>query len=515
MGEANVSNEHTVREFLNVLFKRKWTILLIFSSFVVAMLIGNSLTPLAYEANATLVIQRTRGEVLLSPLDSRSFQVQVGAQQDLNSEADLIKSRILLGEVAKDLQSELIQVTSAPIHPDMHYAGLTIAPVTEIASFVKALLQPPNRLTLSPEEQIVAQLSEGIRVSPVPASNVILVRYRHSDPQLAADVVNSLVQAYLDFTVKLRRKADAYRIFESQSEEAQERLRSLTRALSSFDEAAGIMAPQNQGEISFTRLAELENSAKLVRGDLALSRAKMQSIEAQLRATPRRVDTIKEMKWNPVIDDMKSRLARLQVEREQLLGRFTEKHRVVVENANQIRVVTEWLQRESEEVLGAARTDVNPTAQALARELAEVRAITAGLEAKERVLVAEVDSSRQRLARFHEQRSVRDELLREIKVAEDTHFFYKRKTEEARIDSLLDESKITNVKVAEWAQPPIRPTGLRRSLFLVLGSGAAMAAAVGIGFCREFLDSSLGTPEDVERRLDLPVLASISETKDQ
>ena len=51
---------------------------------------------------ATLLIQKTRGDVLLSPLDSRSFNVQMAPQQDLNSEADLVKSRLLLEAVAKE-----------------------------------------------------------------------------------------------------------------------------------------------------------------------------------------------------------------------------------------------------------------------------------------------------------------------------------------------------------------------------------------------------------------------------
>ena len=45
-----VDKEFALKDILNVLFKRKWTVLLIFFSFTVAMLVGNSLTPLEYEA---------------------------------------------------------------------------------------------------------------------------------------------------------------------------------------------------------------------------------------------------------------------------------------------------------------------------------------------------------------------------------------------------------------------------------------------------------------------------------
>jgi uncharacterized protein involved in exopolysaccharide biosynthesis len=506
-----LDNTFALKDLLNVLFKRKSTILLIFFSFTVAMLVGNSLTPLDYEARATLLIQKTRGDVLLSPLDSRSFNVQMAPQQDLNSEADLVKSRPLLEAVANELSSVLLPDTGAP---KPQHADLIFGPLDEAASLVKAVLRPPNQLKLSPVEQVIAALSEGIRVTTVPASNIMQVHYKNDDPKIAADVVNSLVQRYLDFTVQLRRK-DAYKIFDEQSQKSTEQLQQLRQALHSYDENAGIVAPQTQEEVSFARLAEMDNSLQFVRGDLARARAQARVLEAQLKSTPRRIETTQEMRWNAVKDELKKKLAELQIQRQQLLSRLTEKHRSVIENAQQIEVVTGLLDRESGEVLGAARSDVNPTAQGLAKDLADARATIAGLQAKEQTLMAEVEHSRRRLAQFHTLSIVRGQMIREIQAAEETHLFYLRKREEARIDSALDESKITNVKVAEWAKPPLGPTGLNRRLFLFLGAGVAMVAGVGVAFGRELMDRSVGTPEQAVRSLGLPVLASIPETKDE
>lgn len=507
-----MDNERTLRDLLNVLFKWKWTITLIFFAFSAALLVGNMLTPLAYEAKATLIMQRNRGEVLLSPLDSRSFNLQMAAPQDLNSEADLIKSRPLIEKVAIELSPQLRQIANAP---EVLSADMGLGQVAGVRTVVKAILQPRNRRILSPQEEVISALSEGIRVTPVPASNLMLVRYKHADPQVAADVVNSLVQGYLDFTVRLRRKAEAHKIFEMETQQAHHRLAQLTQNLHTFDQVAGIVAPDSQATVNFARHAELESSLNSVRSDLAKTGAQVRILQTQLKSIPTRIETFKEMKWNAVIDELKKRLADLEIQREQLLGRFTEKHRSVVENEMQIQILTEWLGRESVEVVGATRSDLNPMAQSLEKELLDTRATLAGAEAKEQVLAVEVQNSRQNLARFHSDSFARDELIREIKAAEDTHLFYKRKAEEARIDSVLDESKITNVKVAEWADAPLKPAGTGRSLFMFLGAGVAMIAAVGTAFGREVLDRSLTTPEETERQLDLPVLASIPERKDK
>lgn len=71
--------------------------------------------------------------------------------------------------------------------------------------------------------------------------------------------------------------------------------------------------------------------------------------------------------------------------------------------------------------------------------------------------------------------------------------------------------KVENVAVVDPAVPPLEPVKprvlLNTAVALVLGG----MLAVGLAFLLEYLDTSIRTPEDVQRHLGLPVLATIPE----
>jgi uncharacterized protein involved in exopolysaccharide biosynthesis len=506
--DSAMEKQSTVGEVLTVVFKRKWTILLVFLLFLLSIAIGNSRTPVSYESTAKLLIHKTRGELMLTPADIRSAGFQAGQPEDLNAEAGIIKNRELLERTVFRIGPERLEDgVPGKARPTF---GRLLQP-TALANGYLHFLAPPNANghALSPTERAVLQLNEDVKIVPVQASNLILIQYRHSDPVVAADVVNTIVQGYLDLSLKLKQRSGAYEIFAQQSLRSGERLAELERALAQFDQTAGVVSPQTQRDVGLGRLADLDSVTRMTRAELAHAKARVESITSAMALTPTRVETVQEMHWNAAVDDFKKRLTELEVERVKLLSRYTEQHRTVGENAGQIVKLREWLRREAELVPGTSRTDVNPTSQALERDLSEAQAVLRGLTAKEQVLTAELQEFRQGLARFHANGAVRDQLVREIKAAEDAYFLYKRKTEEARVDSVLDEGRISNVKVAEWAKPGLEPTGIRRGLLLAMGSAVGLLGGTAVAFVRESLDRRVSTPRDVGRHLGLTALASI------
>ena len=55
-------------------------------------------------------------------------------------------------------------------------------------------------------------------------------------------------------------------------------------------------------------------------------------------------------------------------------------------------------------------------------------------------------------------RAQQDDLVRDVKTAEDNYLLYLRKREEARISDALDSKRIVNVSIAEAATVPALPT---------------------------------------------------------
>ena len=80
----------------------------------------------------------------------------------------------------------------------------------------------------------------------------------------------------------------------------------------------------------------------------------------------------------------------------------------------------------------------------------------------------------------------------------------------AKIYADLDSSRISNVSVVQppsFSQIPIKP---RRTLYLLAGFLIGVTGGLFIAFLKEYFDSTIKATDDVEEKLGIPVLVSIS-----
>ena len=97
-------------------------------------------------------------------------------------------------------------------------------------------------------------------------------------------------------------------------------------------------------------------------------------------------------------------------------------------------------------------------------------------------------------------------LTREVEVNEKSYRMLKEKLEEARI---AEAEKVEDVKMVNVATPSTRPLKPNRKLNITIGSLVGLVMGFFLSFVVESLDTSLGTIEDVELLIKLPVLAVI------
>ena len=83
----------------------------------------------------------------------------------------------------------------------------------------------------------------------------------------------------------------------------------------------------------------------------------------------------------------------------------------------------------------------------------------------------------------------------------------------SRIARAMDAQKITSVRVIEQARPPKTPIDSKRNSKIVLAIVGSAAAAIALAFVMHVVDDSLDTTDDVEKGLNLPVLAAIPESR--
>ena len=95
-----------------------------------------------------------------------------------------------------------------------------------------------------------------------------------------------------------------------------------------------------------------------------------------------------------------------------------------------------------------------------------------------------------------------------MKTSEGNYLLYLNKREEARISDAFDKNRILNVSIAQPATVPFLPTN-PIPLTLVVGWLVACLVSMGIVFVEERLDPQVQSTQQIERYLDVPILAQL------
>ena len=97
-------------------------------------------------------------------------------------------------------------------------------------------------------------------------------------------------------------------------------------------------------------------------------------------------------------------------------------------------------------------------------------------------------------------------LAREVEVNKKLYSMLKEKLEEARI---TEAQKVGDVSIVDPAVMPRCPVGPQKKMGVFIGGIMGLILGIGLAFMFETLDTSIGTIEDVESLMKLPVLGII------
>ncbi len=217
-----------------------------------------------------------------------------------------------------------------------------------------------------------------------------------------------------------------------------------------------------------------------------------------------------------MIQTMQERLLTLEMEKQRLLTLYTENDRRVQDKEQEIEAQRKRLDR------GPGADSGCPTARSRS---STTGAATSRRRSSPRALARRRTRSASRAPRPSPPRcgsacaswvwpTCRSKsLLREIQAASEAYLLYRKKAEEARITAAMDENKITNVAIGEFASRQGAPVGPPKNLSLLFAVMVGLVSGVGGAFLREFFDGSIKTEQEIRSSVDLPVLGSIPEEK--
>ena len=465
--------QSSLRDFLHVIFKRKNQILLFFAVTFCTVVVGTFVTRPTYEAKAQILVKMGRENLYIPPNTTNSQIINYNRDDQVNSEIELLKSRSLAEKVIKVLGPETI------------YKNLD-------------------------HKNTVLTFQKSLSVEGIKKSDVIEVSFKHKDPQTAALVVNTLANAYLDEHLLVHKNPQSYNFFEDQSQVLKTKLEQSEAAVETFKKQNRVTALDEQQKLLLKHIADLNAELNRTLSQEAETRNRMLQIRQQFNKTPETIPQGKEVDHNPfLISNLEARLVELQLKEKELLTKYTPQSRLVKNVKEEIQMVQERLAQNEKKQYGKSRVGLNTTYQRLQEELFRNQAEAKALAAKRGIQNAQLADYQGKLEQLNQMEVTLDQLEQSVDVNRQNYRLYLAKFEESRISDAMDNKKMANVSLMQPALTPLKPVSPKVLLNIVLSIFLGGFGGLGLAFFTEYLDDSLGKPEQVEKVLQLPVLASI------
>jgi uncharacterized protein involved in exopolysaccharide biosynthesis len=448
--ESPREREAHLKDYLRVLRKHRWLIAGVFLVTVLTVSIWTFVQTPIYQASATVLIEPEPPKVL----NIQEVTPMGGPTQDYyRTQYEIITSRPIIERVIETLNL-------AKRTPEF------------------ATSQDPVRTFLG-----------GTTIEPKRNTRLVLVKFEHADPALAAEAANALARQYARHNVELKLKGarEALTWLTEQMNSLRGRVQESSVALQNYRVRAGIMGLEEQRKITAQKIMDF-NKAYLE------AQAQRLTIEAKLNELTRiaadriGAQTIFTVADNPLIQKLKAEASDLEVQRAKLLKIYKERHPELLKVQAQMDQVSLKIDAEMKTMLRAVQTEYRVA------------------KAREETLLGNVNRLRQEGQDLSEKEIQYLNLQREADSNQQLYEAVLKRLKETGVTGGLDTNNVSVIEDATVPRTPVRP---RKAINLIVSVLVGLFVGVGVALTIEYFDTTIKTPDDVERYLGLPVIAIV------
>ncbi len=481
---------------LVTVFRHMRLVVAVFSVVVAIGTLNSFSTVPRYKARASLVIQDPRSVAVTNLNANNTAQYYEDSDSYANTQFQILRGRALGRRVVDKL--DLVH-RGIPAAQSAGLLGSISAARTKLSTWLRARLlgrapasiPPPDAAAreTAQESAAIAAFLSSVEVIPIRTTRLVEVTYDSTDPAFAALAVNTLVTEYVEQNLDLRLRDidNTLKWLEGQLVSSQAKLQAAEGAMAEYRQQQNALSLSSGSNILGAQLAQLND---------AMTKAKTARIEKQgvydqlkdLDGNSPQVDNIAAVSQNPTIQSLKAQLSALQSEKARNADRWGENYPEMIKLNNSIATTEQQIKAEKSKVIETIRNDYR---SAVAGE----QSLNAALENQKR---QSMDLDR---------KSAGYTVL-ERQAAGEREIYQSLLTQDKEL-RVIRNSRANNIQLMDTAEVPKGPyvPDHRRDLLMSIVLGLALA--VGIAFGIEYLDDTVKTPDDVTRRLNLPLLGLV------
>jgi capsular exopolysaccharide synthesis family protein len=362
-----------------------------------------------------------------------------------------------------------------------------------VSNFIARIIKHPNpnpNPSQNPVEAALDNFKKQLAVEQVRKSRVVDISYSSPDAPLAARIVNTLVDLYLERTHRAVYDATmkAAESLSTELEDLRGAVKKANQAVVDFQNAHGILELSDGGPNGSgirqnpvtERAADLNRQLDQAEAERIQQESFMKLIQSG------NADSLPQMRDNPILQDLTKRHLEARSQVAQAMATYGQNHPNAKKLLNQEKELTAQLAAERQRIVEQVKTSYRAA-------LIHERLLTQDLAGMKNAL----DNSNENMVGYNL-------LKKDAQAKSDLYITVSSRLNEAAISGSLSAN---NIRIVEQARIPVRPTKPKRLQNILLGGLAGVLAAVALAFVKERLDDTIHGHEEVKMWTGLSALA--------
>lgn len=437
----------SIKQFLRILWARKWVVLVLLVLVSVAGSIYTLRLPKQYTADTSMIV-----EVRIDPVLG-AMAPGLAAPSYMATQIEIIRSERVASRVVKMLGIERSpasvqqwrDATGAKIPLERYYANL---------------------------------LQRGLGAEPLRGSNVINILFSAQDPIFAQAAANAFAQAYMDVSVELRvapaRQSAAF--LDEQTKTLRTALETAQTKLSKFQQDNGIVVSDERFD---------QENARYVSLAAQLAAAQAELVEAGTRQRNTGSEVSPDVMGNGGVQGLKAQLATLQTKLTEMNEIVGKNHPARQQVEAQIGELRQQIAAETRRVAGTASTVSRSSGQ----KVAELQSL---IESQKKLLLS-LRANRDRVA----------VLLRDVETAQRAYDAVNARNGQFVLEAQNNQA---NTRLLSPAVEPLEPSKPKVAVGIIGAIIGGLVAGMIVALGWELLDRRVRDPEDLSIIAGVPVL---------
>jgi len=514
MAITNIITEMSLRDVLNTIFRHKWKIVVIAIAIALGVTVYTFVVPEMYRSEGKLMVRLGRSVAVDPAVTGPTMALLTNRDAEVKSELAILQNRDLFEQVLKETGDDVFlrrvdEMGAAGAKERLRVVRRLMTAASDAVDGI--LVSLDLKTALSKHDKAIKKAMDQLSVEVERNTNTIVMAYEAPGAEQAKTILEYILHFYMDRHIQVHASEATPEFFEDQTAKLLEEVTKAEQDLNEYKTKNGLTSIETQKGALLERINSLDGEVANIAAKRDGSKARLAVLEEAVKRNKPTHELNRIVRnVNPVVDNLKQLLVDLRNQETEMASRYPDNYRPLVQLREQI-TQTEDVVNKEEKTRTEVTTGVNSAYQDLYIATEQERSELQAGEASFVSLSTDLEKARGELDKLASLEVELNRLTRNLEVAEKEYKEYRDNLLRSRVSYALDQAKVSNVSIIQSPTLPLGPSRPNKPLNMGLGILLGLFAGVCFAFLLDYLDDTLRTKENVERRLGVPVLTVLSE----